>query len=129
MRDLPQGPELLAAARAALFDELLPLLPADRRIDAFLVANAMAIAEREASAQAALTPVAQELAALYRHDTLPAAADGVRELWRRFAGDLRRGAFATSASRESRARAILWQLTLAKLRLANPRFLHANGIE
>jgi hypothetical protein len=40
---------------------------------------------------------------------------------------LRNGAFETSPSRETAARAILWRLTIGKLREANPHFLAANG--
>jgi hypothetical protein len=45
----------------------------------------------------------------------------------RLARELRIGAFENSPEREARARAILWRLTIARLRLANPRFLAANG--
>jgi hypothetical protein len=43
-----------------------------------------------------------------------------------FARDLRAGAFE-GEPRERHAREILWRLTIAKLRDANPRFLNANG--
>jgi hypothetical protein len=46
---------------------------------------------------------------------------------RRFAADLRNGAFETSPSRAAAARAILWRLTVEKLREGNPHFLAANG--
>ena len=49
-------------------------------------------------------------------------------LLRRFAADLRNGAFETSEPRQNAARAILWALTVAKLREGNPQFLAANGI-
>jgi hypothetical protein len=48
-------------------------------------------------------------------------------LLRRFALDLRNGAFETYPSQERAARAILWRLTIARLREANPQFLAANG--
>ena len=41
--------------------------------------------------------------------------------------DLRNGAFETYPSQERTARAILWRLTIARLREANPQFLAANG--
>jgi hypothetical protein len=50
-----------------------------------------------------------------------------QDLLTRFAADLRKGAFETSPSREKAARAILWRLTIGKLREANPHFLAANG--
>jgi Domain of unknown function (DUF6285) len=152
MRDLPEGAKLLSLARDVLLDELLPLLPAERRIDALLVANCLAIAEREAMLGAA-PAAAREVAKLYRAESVSSSAEAgaappadchaaakpesdappallgdQSELWRRFARDLRNGAFEDSAERERQARAILWRLTLAKLRLANPKFLNANGI-
>jgi hypothetical protein len=54
---------------------------------------------------------------------------GGSALLARLAADLRKGAFQTTPSRESAARAILWRLVLAKLREANPQFLAANGFE
>jgi hypothetical protein len=48
-------------------------------------------------------------------------------LLRRLARDLRVGAFEKNEPRGRHARAILWHLTVAKLRNANPRFLNANG--
>jgi hypothetical protein len=52
-----------------------------------------------------------------------------QRLLRRFAADLRNGAFETSPSRASVARAILWRLTICKLREGNPHFLAANGFK
>jgi aminoglycoside phosphotransferase (APT) family kinase protein len=56
--ELPEGSVLLAEARRMTIEELLPLLPEERRYDARMVANAMAIAGRELSA---LRPPAPEL--------------------------------------------------------------------
>jgi aminoglycoside phosphotransferase (APT) family kinase protein len=144
MRDLPSGADLLAAARAVLLDELLPLLPAERRFDALLVGNCLAIAEREATAR--IEPAAAgalELALLYEaknpsltggaggwpwSDGPPSATEQISELWRRFARDLRIGAFENSDWRDHHARTILWRLTMAKLGLANPKFMVANGL-
>ncbi|MGA8549168.1 MAG: hypothetical protein WB678_02920 [Stellaceae bacterium] len=151
MGDLPEAPALLALARDVLVNDLLPLLPAERRLDARLVANCMVIAEREAAADLTADPIHGELAVLYSGDALahPAPShslprtrgreweggeaeqgnDGkdAPELTYRLARELRIGAFENSPEREARARAILWRLTIAGLRLANPRFLAANG--
>jgi hypothetical protein len=120
MRDLPGGPDLLALARSVLLDELLPLLPPERRLDARLVAAAMAIAEREARAGAApVAAIDDELQALYP------AADAA-DLLRRFALALRAGAFE-GTPQECAARDLMWHMTRVKLREGNPRFLAANG--
>ncbi len=47
MRDRPSGAELLAAAHKLLREELLAALPADRKHDALMVANALSIAARQ----------------------------------------------------------------------------------
>jgi aminoglycoside phosphotransferase (APT) family kinase protein len=57
----PEGSVLLAEARRLTIEELLPLLPEERRYDGRMIANAMAIAGRELSA---LRPPAPELKAL-----------------------------------------------------------------
>jgi aminoglycoside phosphotransferase (APT) family kinase protein len=149
MRDLPTGPALLALARDVLLHDLMPLLPQEAHLDARLVANSMAIAEREAMAgEAPEREILRELVMFYGDDTTltqPALRAGsplsgiVGEGAERseagegaepfvcFARDLRLGAFEDSEPRERHARDILWQLTIARLRQANPRFLDANG--
>src|SRR5579863_1658911 len=121
MRDLPTGPALSALARSVLLEELLPLLPRERQLEARLVAAAMAIAEREAAAGEAPSEwVADSLEQLY------GAGDLDLQL-HRLAADLRQGAFESEEWRERGVRILLWRLTIAKLRAANPRFLAANG--
>jgi Domain of unknown function (DUF6285) len=149
MLDLPRGPTLLALARDVLLNDLMPLLPQEVRLDARLVANSMAIAEREAvAAEAPAAKLAHKLGTLYgratlTHPTLRAgcplshiagegaerseAGEGELGLLARFARDLRVGAFEGSQQHDREAREILWRLAIAKLRLANPRFLAANG--
>ena len=123
MRDLPTGPTLLALARDVLLYELMPLLPPEAHLEARLVANSMAIAEREVVAGEGQAPeILCELEKLYDE-----SSSGRRQLLARFARDLRGGAFEGSEPREHQARHILSRLTIAKLRSANPRFLSANG--
>jgi aminoglycoside phosphotransferase (APT) family kinase protein len=147
MRDLPTGKSLLALARDVLLNDLMQHLPAENRLDALLVANSMAIAEREAVAgEGSAREIVRELEVFYTSEMRQptgaraprrpiagegakrsAPGEGVQDLPRRFAYDLREGAFESSDARELNARDILWRLTIAKLRQANPRFLAANG--
>jgi aminoglycoside phosphotransferase (APT) family kinase protein len=122
IRDVPSGAGLLALGREWLIDEVLPLLPAERHRDLRVVATAMAIAEREAAAGDA---PAREIALLLRE--FYGRADSGGALLRRFAADLRAGAFERCDSRAAAARAILWRLTILKLREGNPGFLAENG--
>mgnify|MGYP003493932028 FL=1 len=50
MRIDPSGAELLALARTAVLEELLPQLPASAHYTARMVCNAMAIAQRQLQA-------------------------------------------------------------------------------
>jgi hypothetical protein len=120
MRDLPTSLELLALAHELLRDELVPLLPPERRRDAHLIATAMAIAAREVAGEGWQGEIEQALGDFY-------GEVGKGDL-ARFAADLRNGAFETSPSRAAAARAILWRLTIEKLREGNPQFLAANGL-
>ena len=121
VRDLPTGPALLALARDVLLHELMPLLPQEGHLAARLVANSMAIAEREAVAgEEPAQEILRELEKLY--------GDGDQGLLlRRLAQDIRAGDFEESQLSEHYVREILWLHTITKLRSANPRFLNANG--
>jgi Domain of unknown function (DUF6285) len=121
VRDLPTGPALLALARDVLLHELMPLLPQEGHLAARLVANSMAIAEREAVAgEEPAQEIHRELEKLY--------GDGEQGLLlRRLAQDIRAGDFEESQLSERHVREILWLHTITKLRSANPRFLNANG--
>jgi hypothetical protein len=124
MRDLPSSSALLALARDVLLNELMPLLPEECRSDALLVAKCMAIAQQEAEAPA------EEGRAILREIEL-LCGQGV-DPWRRFAYDLRVGAFEGSEPRDRAVRAVravLWRQTVAKLRQSNPEFLAANGFD
>ena len=51
MNDQPDARNLIEIARATLNAEILPLLPADRRLTGLMIANALGIAARELAAQ------------------------------------------------------------------------------
>jgi aminoglycoside phosphotransferase (APT) family kinase protein len=124
VRDLPRSAALLALGRELLLNELLPVVPPERERELRLVATAMAIAEREAVAgDAPAGDIAERLGALYG---AAGAGTGIA-LLRRLACDLRAGAFERCDRRERAARAILWRLTIIKLREGNPQFLAENG--
>jgi hypothetical protein len=78
MHDLPHGPALLRLAREVLLDELLPLLPEERRLDARLVANAMAVAER--GAEVSFVPILTELQGFYGEGTHGICRSGSRAI-------------------------------------------------
>ena len=90
----PEGSVLLAEARRLTIEELLPLLPEDRRYEARMIANAMAIAARELSQ---LRPPAPEL--------------------KRLAADIRAGRHDADKTMRDRLAAD----TLARLAVSNPK--------
>jgi hypothetical protein len=148
MRDLPTGLDLMALARRLLLEEILPLVPEERRPDLRLAATSMAIAAREAAnGDGPLCEIRDLLAEFYAEAAphpgpLPASGEregsarregdggdeGLAGLLSRLSGDLRRGEIQTSGSRERPVRAILWRLTVLKLREGNPQFLAAHGV-
>src|SRR4051812_10212341 len=94
--DQPAGEALLEAARRLLVDELLALLPAERRYDGLMIANAMAIAGRELrDAGAAPAAAAQRLSVFYGDATAAPEALG-----RRLVADIRAGRFDDGPARE-----------------------------
>lgn len=126
--DLPDGPALLDLARRHLVDALLPLLPEDRKLDVLMIANAMAIAGREARmGHAPLGEALARLAAIYEEAVSQAVSaaevrDRLARLNRRLAQDIRAGAFDTGPKRA----AVLDHLratTRARLAVANPKVL------
>jgi predicted dehydrogenase len=100
MLERPDGPDLLETAREVLLRDLLPHLPEPERYQARMVANAMAIARREAEAA---PPPARDWAALAR---------AIR------AGDLDPG-----APGRAEALAALRALARARSAVSNPRVL------
>jgi hypothetical protein len=84
MLEKPDGPDLLATARDVLLKELLPALPPEKAFAARMVANAMAIAAREAKADLSAVSL-RDLAMLAReiragtHDPGTPTHDAVRD--------------------------------------------------
>ena len=117
-QDQPDGAALLEAARRLLLDELAPLLPAERRYDGLMIANAMAIAGRELrDAGAAAAAAAQRLAAFYED-----AAAAPELLARRLVADIRAGRFDDGPARE-RAVQLLRADLRGRLAISNPKAL------
>jgi Domain of unknown function (DUF6285) len=124
MLDRPTGAELLAEARRTLLELLLPLLPADRRYDGLMIANAMAIAARELAGADSLRKAVDALAPLVQVESADAApAEQVRQLEGQLARDIRAGVYDAPGSRRDAARRYLREVTIARLQLSNPKAL------
>jgi len=119
MREQPKGDALLACARQLLRDEVLPMLPADRKHALLMALNAMSIAERqlghgEAPEREELT----ELRALLDDERVHLA-----EANRRLAALLRAGAGDPGRERRDALYAQLRAQAVRKLAESNPKVL------
>ena|SRR5688572_17658083 len=127
MNDRPDAQNLLATARSALLADILPMLPAGSRYTALMIANAMAIAQREVAAgDAPLAAECGRLRALLSENAAPPAAgaalsDVAAGYNRRLAGEIRAGRF----DGEERAALLehLRRATNEKLAVSNPKLL------
>ncbi len=131
MRDEPDALGLLAIARETLLKELVPLLPAERRYEALMVAGALAAAAREIEAGDA--PPREELrdiAGLLGEAPPGEGAPG-EELLRlnaRLATEIRAGAFDHAGPQRTELIRLLKAATVRKLRETNPKYLAAEGL-
>src|SRR6185436_16790170 len=126
MNDRPDARNLLETARHAFVTEILPALPAASRYTALMVANAMAIAQREiAAGDAPLRAEAERLRALLPECAEPPAGSALQSV---LAGYNRRLTEAIRAGRfdgEDRAAMLehLRRTTEEKLAVSNPKLL------
>jgi hypothetical protein len=119
MRDHPPVGHLLALARRLLRDELLPLLPPERRLDGLMVANAMAIATRRLATGD--TPEAEERASLQA--LLGSAAEDLTELNRDLAARIRSGALGPGAADADHVHLHLLRVAADRVAETNPKAL------
>ena len=126
MNDRPDARNLLETARKALVAEILPALPAGSRYTALMIANAMAIAEREIAAGEALLAAERDRlrALLSEYAEAPAGAP-LREVVggynRQLIAAIRAGRF--DGEERTVLLAHLRRTTEAKLAVSNPKML------
>ncbi len=110
LREEPLAPDLLAIAREVLLNDLLPALPSEKAFAARMVANAMAIAVREATQDDWEPAMLSRMAAL-------AGGPGA------FAASIREGRFDPGTPRHREAAALLDDLTRARCAVSAPKAL------
>jgi Domain of unknown function (DUF6285) len=118
MLERPDAANLLDTARDVLLRELLPHLPEAQRFHARMVANAMAIARREAAADPA-----PALAALRRAMGAPAGA--ADDLLMRLARDIRAGTHDPGTPAHDAVAAALLASTRLRCGVSAPKALGA----
>jgi Domain of unknown function (DUF6285) len=126
MNDRPDAPDLLEIARQAFAAEVLPAVPEALRYTALMIANAMAIAQRElAAGDAPLREEYRRLAGLLSVNAAALQGQALREAVagynQRLANEIRAGRF----DGEKRAAMLehLRRTTEEKLAVSNPKAL------
>jgi hypothetical protein len=127
MTDRPDGVALLEEARRTLLETLLPLLPPERRYDGLMVANAMAIAAREAGQGDILLRESVKLLAALFPASAAATSENLRaqlpELEARLAREIRAGLCDAPGPRRDAVRDYLRRSAIARARVSNPKAL------
>jgi hypothetical protein len=108
LREPPDAADLLATARDMLLNDLLPALPPDKAFAARMVANAMAIAAREAAQDS-----------VWQANALARMGGDARA----FAAAIRAGAHDPGTPRHAEVAALLDDLTRARCAVSAPRAL------
>jgi hypothetical protein len=114
-REAPEGPSLLATARDALLQEILPKLSGTDAFTGRMIANAMAIAARE-SAQDAVW-VEEIRATMQRLTGATEAPDSA------VAAAIRAGAFDPGSTHHSEVAALLRKTARMRCAISAPRVL------
>ncbi len=132
MRNNPDAAGLLHVARETLLNDLLDLLPVERRYAIRMVANALAIAARETeTGEDNLVKELRLLSELYGEDVVQAAGANLHEriamMNKRFARDIRDGIFDGACAQG--VQALLMDQVRARLRISNPSYLQASGLD
>lgn len=123
MRTRPNAMELLELAEHTLTDDVAPDLARHQRYRVALITSALGIARRELAG--GLSAFADELTALqqlYGIEPGEAPEAALDRLNRRFAADLRAGAFDAEGRDREAAKALLRNDVIARLAEDNPRY-------
>ncbi|PWC37688.1 DUF6285 domain-containing protein [Azospirillum sp. TSO35-2] len=121
INDDPGARDLVAIALRSFREAILPVVPADQRFTALMIANALGMAERELTAGATAEPaLATAVGGLLGEDgDLP-------DLLPRLCAAIDAGRF-DAPDRQAALRAVLKDITRARLAVSNPKRLVAEG--
>ncbi|MDH5750651.1 MAG: DUF6285 domain-containing protein [Rhodospirillales bacterium] len=131
MREHPSGKDLLELARKVLRQDLIEHLPKDKKFEALMVANAMAIAARQF--ELGDEPETGELASLvdlYGEAGEPGDREdlqnGLSRLYRHLCREIRNGAYDPGTPQRSQVFTLLMQAAIQKVIESNPKYLGKN---
>ena len=115
INDEPDAHGLVTIALQTFRDSILPVVPAERRFEALMIANALSIAERELAAR----PEPALAAAI---SGLIGESGDLEALAPKLCAAIDAGAF-DAPERQAELRKALWELTRARISVSNPRLL------
>jgi hypothetical protein len=115
INDEPDARGLVAIALQTFQGSILPTVPAERRFEALMIANALSIAERELAAH----PEPALAAAI---SGLIGESGDLETLTPQLCSAIDAGSFDKPEA-QTELRKMLWELTRARLALSNPRLL------
>ncbi|HYD66840.1 DUF6285 domain-containing protein [Azospirillum sp.] len=119
INDDPGARDLVAIALKTFREAVLPVVPAEQRFAALMIANALGMAERELAAGAGAEPA---LAAAV--GALLGEAGDLPALLPRLCAAIDAGSF-DAPDRQAGLRAVLAEVTRARLAVSNPKLLAA----
>ena len=115
INDEPDARGLVTIALQTFRDSILPVVPAERRFEALMIANALSIAERELAAE----PEPALAAAI---GGLIGETGDLETVAPRLCAAIDAGDF-DAPERQADLRKTLWELTRARLSVSNPRLI------
>ena len=131
MHELPNGAALLDIAREVLRTQLMEVLPPAQKHLALMVANAMAIAQRElAQGEQGQQRELAALSGLMASPDGPGGGDAaarLQTLYRLLAGAIRAGMADPGTPLHPKLRAFLLDASLAKVAVSNPKYLGSSS--
>ncbi|PHS73340.1 MAG: hypothetical protein COB22_01215 [Cycloclasticus sp.] len=128
MRDNPQADDLLKIAEATFRQEILPLLPADKKYTALMIANAMRIAARQfGGTESKITAEITALSEILGKKALYDDPDALLNINKQFAAAIRSGQFASGRDGHDKARQHLLACVQNRLAEVNPKAINEGG--
>ncbi len=125
MRILPDGNLLLTLARQTVLEELLPLLPESAHYAARMVANAIAISQRQLIAgEQPLGDQLMQINAWQSTASRPPSSDLIYA-WDALAQAINDGVLDGDGAASVAGRELLWQITVSRLHEGAPKALKA----
>lgn len=124
INDDPDARDLVAIALKSFREAILPVVPAEQRFTALMIANALGMAERELAAGASAEPALASAVGALLGEEGGLEEGGLAALLPRLCAAIDGGVF-DAPDRQAALRAVLAEVTRARLSVSNPKLLAA----